>query len=67
MESKTIPSVFLEANLLVRAFDDRKRVLEQVEGLAPDVARKRVLKLASSLVEALQSLRDKTELGTFDK
>jgi len=52
--------------LLVRAFDDRKRILEQIEDIAPDVARQRVLKLAGTLIEELHLLRDKAELGTFD-
>jgi len=67
MKSKKIPSVFLETKLLVRAFDDRKRALEQIEDLAPDVARLRVLKLAGVLIEELHLLREKTESGTFDK
>jgi len=67
MNSKTIPSVFLETKLLVRAFDDRKRSLEQIEDLAPDVARQRVLKLAGVLIEELHLLRDRTLSGTFDR
>jgi len=66
MESKTIPSIYLETKLLVRAFDSRKRILEQIEDLAPDVARQRVLKLAGSLIEELHLLRDRTKLGTYD-
>jgi len=67
MKSKKIPSVFLETKLLVRAFDDRKRALENDGDLAPDVARQRVLKVAGALIEELHLLRDKTEKGTFDK
>lgn len=53
--------------MLCRAFDDRKRILEQVENLAPDVARQGVLKLAGALIEELVLLRDRVTAGTFDE
>lgn len=67
MESKKIPSIYLEAKLLVRAFEERRKVLEHGSGHLPDVARVGVLKLASSLIEELGSLRDKVTAGAFDK
>lgn len=67
MESKKIPSIYLEAKLLVRAFEERRKVLEHGSGHLPDVARTEVLKLAGALIEEIHLLRDKTELGTFDK
>lgn len=67
MESKKIPSVSLEAKLLVRAFTDRQRILEQDSGFVPDVARTEVLKLARGLIKEIHLLRDKTESGTLDK
>ncbi|MCH7519660.1 MAG: hypothetical protein IH964_11635 [Candidatus Dadabacteria bacterium] len=67
MDSKKIPSVSLEAKLLTRAFDDRKRSLEQLEGLTPDVARLRVLKLAGVLIEEIHLLREKTAKGALDE
>jgi len=67
MKSMKVPSLHLETKLLVRAFEGRRKVLEQDSELVPDVARLQVLELAKALIEELGLLRDRVTAGALDK